>query len=482
LRYLEHGWLKLVFEASRERRTLLRIAPHLVTPRSFVFPVFKGSRVARWEISAGVLLYDLLALFRNAGRHRWLSRGGVLRREPLLRDQDLTGGALYWDAQCDDARLTIATLRSARRHGARIASYARCVQLEKAGGRVRGAQVADALAGTELTVRAHVVINATGPWSDALRALDDPARKPLLRTTRGTHIAVPRARIGNEGAITMTSPLDGRVMFVLPHSETTIVGTTDTDTRESPDDVGATPDDVIYLVRSANAAFPNARLGVPDVIAAWSGLRPLLDQGDRPAAAVPREHHIEESGSGLISVLGGKLTTYRAMADEIVDLAAARLRSLDGRQIPAGAATAREPLPGGDVADLTALAGELAKEGLDGPTADHLAGKYGSEAPSIASLIRAEPALAEPLIPGKRWIAAEVVHHARREMALSVEDVLVRRLHVFHEVRGHGAQAAAATASLLARELGWPAEQAAASVAEYRDAAHRLDGAISQAS
>ena len=482
LRYLEHGWLRLVFEASRERRTLLRIAPHLVTPRSFVFPAFRGARVARWEISAGVLLYDILALFRNVGRHKWLSKDGVLRHEPLLRDQDLTGGALYWDAQCDDARLTVANVRSARLHGARCASYARCVQLEKAGGRVRGAQVEDALTGSRFAVRAHVVVNATGPWSDAMRRLDDPDSKALLRLTRGAHIAVPQSRVGNTGALTMTSPMDGRVMFVLPHGKTTIVGTTDTDSDESPDEVAATAKDVIYLIRSANAAFPNARLGLEDVIAAWAGLRPLLGHGERDAGNVPREHHIEESTSGLISVLGGKLTTYRAMADEIVDTAARRLRALDGRRVAGRAATAREALPGGDVASLPVLAGELSKEGLELGAANHLAAAYGSDAPAIATLIRNDPRLARPLIVGRPWLAAEVVHHARREMALTVADVLMRRLHIFHQVKGHGIESAGLTAELLGRELGWSSDDAVASVAEYRRDITRLDAAFSQSS
>ena len=173
----------------------------------------------------------------------------------------------------------LATVRSAHRHGARAANYVRVTALEKAGGRVRGATLEDVLTGEGITVRAHVVVNATGPWSDALRRLDDPAAPSLLRPTKGAHIAVPQARVGNTGAVTLTSPIDGRVMFVLPWGDVTIVGTTDTDTDVSPDDVGADRDDVIYLLRSANAFFPNARLQPSDVRAAWAGLRPLLADG-----------------------------------------------------------------------------------------------------------------------------------------------------------------------------------------------------------
>jgi len=468
LRYLEHGWLRLVFEASRERRTLLRIAPHVVHPRRFVFPVHEGGRVRRWQIWAAVWLYDALALFRNVGRHRLLSRGGVLRIETLLKDRGLRGGAAYYDAQCDDARLTLATVRSAHRHGARCANYARVVGLEKAGGRVRGARIANAVSGRELSVRAHCVVNATGPWSDRLRQLDDPGAAPALRPTKGAHVTVAQQRVGNAGAVTFISPVDGRVMFILPWGEVTLIGTTDTDTAEGPDDVAAGHDDVVYLLRSANALFPDARLHEGDVVAAWAALRPLLDVPARSASSVPREHRITEEPSGLITVAGGKLTTYRVMAEQTVDLVARQLRRLDGRRVPARAATDREPLPGGEIADVGQAADELVKEGLDADTARHLASTYGAEAAAVAHIAQADRSLALPLVEGARWIRAEVVHQARREMAMTVSDVLTRRTHVFHSVPGHGLEASGRVAELLAAELGWSPDTAAASAADYR--------------
>jgi glycerol-3-phosphate dehydrogenase len=473
LRYLEHGWLRLVFEASRERRVLLRIAPHLVRPCAFTFPAHRAGRVRRWQISAAVLLYDLLAMFRNVSTHRLLSRRGVLREEPLLRDQDLTGGARYWDAQCDDSRLVIANARSAHAHGALAASYVRVEALEKAGGRVRGAMLRDAVTGGSAAARAHVVVNATGPWTDALRRLDNPGARPLLRPTKGAHIAVPRARVGNRGAVTLTSPIDGRVMFVLPWGDVTVIGTTDTDWAGGPDGVEADQDDVTYLLRSANAVFPNARLTVQDVTAAWAGLRPLLADGGRSTAAVPREHRIVESDSGLITVAGGKLTTYRSMAAEAVDRVARKLSDLDGRPRPARAPTDVEPLPGGDVANLAALAEELAKEGITAPAADHLVATYGGEAAAVANLALSERELAEPLLNGFPHLRAEVVHQARREMAMTVEDVMVRRTHLYHRHRSQAERAAADVASLLARELGWNAVDEAASVQAYQQRVKR---------
>ncbi len=480
LRYLEHGWLRLVFESSRERAVLLRIAPHLVRPAPFVFPVHRASRVGRLTLAAGLWLYDALALFRNVHPHRSYGRRGLQRLEPALRDQDLTGGAVYWDAQCDDARLTLATIRSAHRHGARVANYAAVTGFERAGGRVRGVRVEDRRdGGAPRVLHAHVIVNATGPWTDRVRRLDQPDAAPLLRPTKGAHVVVPRERIGHTEAFTLTSPLDGRVMFVLPWGECSIIGTTDTDVAEVADDPLADAADVTYLLRSANAYFPNARLHPGDVIAAWAGLRPLLDvPGATTTAAVPREHRIVEDPSGLVTIAGGKLTTFRSMAAEVVDRAARRLRQLDGRAVPRRAGTDAEALPGGEVADLELLVRDLVDEGLDATLARALVGRYGSEAAAVSNLIRRDPALGAPLLAGGTVVAAEVVHQARRELALGVDDVLVRRTHLFHAHATQAVEAAPAVARLLGRELGWGEEEVAGRAQAYRDLAGRMRQAL----
>jgi len=468
LRYLEHGWLRLVFEASRERRILLRIAPHLVRPMPFLFPIHAGGRVGRWRLAAGLWLYDLLSAFRNVHTHRTLSRRAVQKMEPQLRSRDLVGGAVYYDAYCDDARLVLANARAAHRSGARVASYAAVRSFEKAGGQIRGAVVDDTLDGRRLTVHARVIVNATGPWTDAIRQLDESGAPPLLRPTKGVHLAVPRQRVGNTGALTITSPVDGRVMFILPSDDITIVGTTDTDYAGDPAAVAPTAEDITYLLRSANAVFPDARLAPPDVIAAWAGLRPLLMESvERATAAVPREYRISESPAGLLTITGGKLTTYRAMAAELVDVVTAKLHRIDGRPVPERAPTAVEPLPGGEVADLQLLVRELVKEQVPEQVACHLVDTYGSEAMAVANLATRDTALAEPLAPGVPILRAEVVHQARREMALSVGDVMVRRTHLFHCHPGQGAEATPVVAGLLAQELGWDAAREAASLSSY---------------
>jgi len=303
-----------------------------------------------------------------------------------------------------------------------------------------------------------------------------------LRPTKGVHVAVPRHRIGNEGAITMTSPLDGRVMFVLPWGPVTIIGTTDTDFADDPATVTPVGSDVTYLLRSANAFFPDARLTAGDVIAAWAGLRPLLHAAEAGStAAVPREHRIVESPAGLITIAGGKLTTYRAMAAELVDVVAARLHRIDGRPIAPRAPTATQPLPGGEVGDLELLVRELIKEGVPESVASHLVDRYGSEAIAVANLATRERALGAPLGPGTTTQRAEVVHQARREMALSVSDVMIRRTDLFRRDPRQGTEVTPVVAGLLAQELGWDAAREAESLAAYLAEVQRMRQALTPA-
>jgi glycerol-3-phosphate dehydrogenase len=463
LRYLEHGALRLVFEASRERRILLRIAPHLVWPQPFLFPVFAGGRVPPWKLAAGLALYDALALLRNVKTHRWLSKRALLRIEPGLRAGGLRGGARYYDAQCDDARLTLANVRAAHQAGALVANYAAVERLDVADGRVQGARIADRVSGGRFAVRAHVVINATGPWSDRFR--NDG--RTLLRPTKGAHVAVARTRLGSHGAVTVLSPVDGRVMFVLPWGNLAYIGTTDTDYAGDPADAQVDAADVVYLLRSANAVFPGARLRPGDIVSGWAGVRPLLrPPDDRAAAAVSREHHIVED-PGLISVLGGKLTTYRTIAAAAVDRAAALLHLLDGRTPPPRAPTDHEPLPGGETRDLGLLVAELVNEGLPPATAEYVVRLHGTEAPAVARLARSSPSLAQPIVPGHPALRAQLIHAIQRELALTLTDLLLRRTHIFFEVPGQALSEAPALVELVGQELEWDAPRKASELAAY---------------
>jgi len=468
IRYLEQGALHLVFEASHERRVLLRIAPHLVRPLAFLFPVYRGGPVPGWKLRAGMWLYDILSSFRNVKRHRWLRAKKVRREEPALRDKGLVGAALYYDAQVDDARLVIATMRAAARAGALVVNYAEVTSLLKPDGRVRGATVRDVLTGQTVMIRANVVVNATGPWSDAVRRLDDPHGAVLLRPTKGAHAAVPRRRIANEHAVTLFSPIDGRVMFVLPWGDLSYIGTTDTDADASPDSPGVTAADVTYLLRSANAAFPDAHLTSKDVVSVWAGLRPLLRQDKQTnPSGVSREHQVFESPHGLITIAGGKLTTYRIMARDVVDRVAKRLRELDGRPVAGRPPTDQLPLPGGEAAELQILIEAARARGASDVTAPHLVAYYGSEAAAVLNLVERERALGEPMVRGRPEIWAEVVYAVEREMAMRVQDVMIRRLHLFYETREQARDLVAAVAARMKQLLGWDDVREAEELRDY---------------
>lgn len=426
VRYLEHGYFHLVFEASRERRRLLQLAPHLVRPLRFTWPVYRGARVRRWQLGAALTLYDALALFRNVGRHRRLGARGVLEAEPRLAPDGLKGGATYWDAATDDARLTLANVLDASAHSATVLNHARVVQLASAaaGGPVDGAVVHDAIGGHDLVVRARIVVNATGPWTDEIVRLEDPSAGPAVRGTKGVHVAVPAARVGNVGAVTMLSPDDGRVLFTLPAGTHTIIGTTDTPTGEHPREVRASRADVRYLLSAANRFFPGAALGEDDVVAAWAGIRPLVASGNAgdPASA-SREHAIRFSARGVLTVTGGKLSTYREMAEQCVDAAVARLR-----------AKVR-------------------------PCDTHLASLPGERPPASPDDLALDPALP--------WRDADVEHAVRAEFAESVGDVLIRRTTLAFETRDHGLAVAPAVAERMGTLLGWTEAGVRHAVEEY---------------
>jgi glycerol-3-phosphate dehydrogenase len=454
VRYLENGHLHLVFESSAERRRLLKLAPHLVRPLEFTWPVYEGARIPRWKLSAGLSLYDALALFRNVGRHRRLSRDGVVEREPMLRTAGLRGGAMYYDAATNDARLTLANAIAAAEAGAAVINHAMCDGWIVERGRVVGANVRDVLGEGRIEVRARVVVNATGPWSGRVRG------------SKGTHIAVPRDRVGNRHALTLMSPLDGRVLFTLPAGTNAVIGTTDTYTASSPDDVRASNDDVRYLLDAANAFFPAAQLSAGDVVAAWAGIRPLIPAGGDAPGAASREHAISTAENGVVSITGGKLTTYRVMAAQVVDVVM--------KQLPRDARshTADRALPGGDFDSLDALIATAARTTNDVELAAHLAGTFGSRWPDVWKDISAHGM--SRVVDGLPYTLGELRFSARREMARTLGDLLIRRTHVAFETRDHGVGVAAMVADAVAPLLGWDFSLQRRAVAAYQKEVERL--------
>ncbi|HEY5545280.1 MAG TPA: glycerol-3-phosphate dehydrogenase/oxidase [Gemmatimonadaceae bacterium] len=446
VRYLEHGHLHLVFESSRERRILLRIAPHLVRPLAFTWPVYRGARVSRMRLALGLGLYDALSMFRNVARHERLSRREVLEREPQLRPDDLVGGARYYDAATDDSRLTLANVVSAVEAGAAVLNHAPVSGFEMAGGRAQGLRARDAIGGDEFTVRASTIVNATGPWSDDVRALEAPTDRRSVAGSRGAHIAVPRVRIGNRDAITMLHPADGRVLFTLPAGDQAIIGTTETPTAPGDRESQASGEDVAYLLSGANASFPNAALTAADVVSAWSGIRPLAQQlatGDVGSAS--REHTIARGPRGVLHVTGGKLTTYREMASQVVDMFAGPEAAKERTAIVA--------LPGGD--QPLENARRDAMEVDDAAVRERLVLSYGSRWRSVWALGAEAPALRERLSPAHTVIAAEMVHGVTREMAMTLGDLLIRRTHLAFESPDQARSVAPKVAELVTPLLGW---------------------------
>lgn len=470
LRYLEHLEFDLVFEASQERRTLLRIAPHLVHPLEFLFPIYREGRIGRRKLDAGMWLYDALSLFRNIERHQMLAAGEVLEREPGLRENGLLGGARYFDAQVDDARLVLATVLAAAESGAAVANRVEAISVDTAdwpGHRVR---VRDEETGADWVVDALAVVNATGPWVEETLARAGISEREIVRPSRGTHLHLPRGRVGHERALIFESHLDGRIMFVLPWRDLTLIGTTDEFDDRSPAEVTPTPEDVSYLIDSTNRLFTRSKLEPEDVVSGWAGLRPLAAAAagkGEGEGEVSRDFTILHEPQGIFSVSGGKLTSNRAMAEEIMD-EVARLLARAGVEASRDSDTARVPLAGGDFeafGDLRAALGERSVDlGLSDASVDRLARAYGTRAVELLAMVEANPALGTRIAPDRPNIEAEAVYAARREMALHVEDVVYRRTHLGLETRDRFDEACLAVARRMAEVRGWGDEQISAEV------------------
>lgn len=422
LRYLAQGRLGLVYEASHEKRVLQRIAPHLTEPLAFLFPTYSGTPWPRWQLRLGVKIYDWLCGGHNLGPSEGLSAAEMARRLPLLNPLLLTGGVRYFDGLTNDARLVIDTLRSAARHGGLVWNYCQ-LQSARPQADLWQCQVRDGLTDGRTTIVARTVVNATGPWSAGL----GPSGIKL-RLTKGVHLVIDRGRLPVPDAVVMTA--GSRILFAIPWGQRVILGTTDTDYDGPLDDVQTTPDDVRYVLDVVNRAFPPAALGPGDVLSTWAGLRPLIASGrggaDGPAGPsdISRRHEIRSPQPGWWDVAGGKLTTYRHIAQQAVDRVVARL----GRQVDR-CRTADEPL-------------------LDP-----------AEAAASGSGVLPPP------------VGHEMVLHAcDNQWAVHLDDVLLRRTgwHYYLPDREAIAQQ---TADWMAQHLNWDPATKTAELARYRHAA-----------
>ena len=471
LRYLEHREVGLVRESLRERERLLRSAPHLVRPVPLLLPLYRGDTRGRWLVRAGMLAYDALSFDKSLPRHRMLSHDEALRRAPGLAADGLVGAALYYDAQVEYAeRLAVENALSARDHGAMVLTYARVDRLIVDDEQVRGVEFTDLIDGAVSEVRASVTLNVAGPWVDqVLAGVGATPRDRMIGGTKGSHIIVGQFPGAPADALYVEARQDGRPYFIAPWNGLYLIGTTDTRYEGDLDRVEATDAEVEYLVRETNRVIPGAGLTAASVLYTYAGVRPLPEQPGGAAAAITRRHlvydHAGVGTGGMISIVGGKLTTYRNLAEEAVDAVYRKL----GRPTPV--ATTRSPLPGAEPVDGRDLAGVrswLSSEGFATATVDHLMRVYGTRALRVAALAHASADLCERLDPRSGEIGAEVVFAFRDEHAETLTDVLMRRTMV-----GLGAQAGVGAderaADIGRRHLGWNQDRARREVAAYRD-------------
>jgi glycerol-3-phosphate dehydrogenase len=437
LRYLEHYEFGLVRHALAERRVLSRLAPHLVRPLNFIVPVWKDSRVGRLQLLAGLTLYDFLATGKQpVPRFKSYSRARMQPRYPYLAAEGLRGGLRYGDCQEDDARMTLFVAAAAQGAGAVCANRVAAAELLQEQGRVAGAMLRDVESGATFELRAGCVVNAAGPWGRALVGLDAPA----VKLVKGIHLVLP-AITGLEEAFLLTAPQDGRVFFVIPWYGRTLLGTTEAQVADVGEAV-VRPEEARYLLDAANALLPGLRWSEADVLASFAGVRTLQDDEAADLASVTREFTILEPRPGLIWPVGGKFTTARCDAEEVVD----RVLRLLGRE-PVPSLTARYPLPGAPVEDagmgeFTGWQAEalsaLAQRGIDDEAAHFLTLRHGTGLSRIHALLEENPQWSERLHPEAPFLVAEAVLALREEMARSVEDVLRRRMPLNLLVRDPG--------------------------------------------
>lgn len=476
LRYLKQGDFRLVYEALRERQRLLRNAPHLVSVLPFLIPVLTkdgpiSKRIAK-ALRSALWIYDLTGGLRIGRRHQRLDAAGALAHCPTMPADRLSSGFVYFDASADDARLTLAIATSAAQHGAAVANRCRVVELTKdSSGRIDGA-IVDTGA-RQIAVRATVVVSASGIWADEVRALDAAGKTTLTRPAKGVHIVIPWSLVRNDIAVIISVPKDERSLFLVPWgplSDGTFdhcyVGTTDTDFDGNINAPQTDEVDINYVIGALNFNLTTT-ITADDITGVWAGLRPLVNAAPTGRTAdLSRRHQVSEELSGLITVTGGKLTTYRQMAQDTVDLVASRVGG--SRRCR----TRRLKLTG---ADGTA---DRASEQHE----SRLLARYGDRSARVLDLIAHDPTLGEPLVPGLRYMRAEAVYAVRAEMATTLIDVLARRTRAHLENRAACQAAAESVARLLAPEFGWSDFWIEEQITEYRmlcdaeiDAAHRIE-------
>lgn len=472
LRYLQQGEIRLVYEALHERQRLRRNAPHLVKVLPFLIPIFSSKGVVSKKLAramgSAMWMYDFTGGARIGKLHKRVSKAEALAHFPTLPEHRLMPSYLYYDARADDSRLCITVARTAAlQFGATVVNGAAVTGLRKnAQGRVCGVTVrAD---GRDIEVDTASVVNAAGVWSDDIMALDEPERRRTIRPAKGIHITVPWHKVRNDIAAVIPVPGDKRSVFVVPWGDFTFIGTTDTDYDGGIDDPQCTAEDIEYLLRAINGSV-TTDITVDDIVGTWAGLRPLVadPEASGRTADLSRRHKVSESHSGIVTITGGKLTTYREMAADTIDeLIAHVLGDEVRRRVRRRSVTKKLRLHGADGYEELIDEAE-ATSPLGGDVVRHLADRYGSDARAVLALAESDPDLAAPLVPGLPYLRAEAVFGVRHEMARTLDDVLSRRTRARLLGRDDSAAAARSVAELMAGDLGWDQAEIDRQIAHY---------------
>ncbi|MFD9669168.1 glycerol-3-phosphate dehydrogenase [Rhodococcus sp. NPDC059968] len=462
LRYLEQLEFGLVREALRERElSLTTLAPHLVKPLKFLFPI----RHRLWErpyMAAGIFLYDRMGGAKSVPAQKHLTRAGALRMAPGLKRNSLTGGIQYYDTVVDDARHTMTVARTAAHYGAVVRTSTQVVGFLREADRVSGVRVRDCEDGRTADVKAHVVINATGVWTDEIQALSRQRGRFRVRASKGVHIVVPRDRIVSDAAIILRT--EKSVLFVIPWGSHWIIGTTDTDWNLDLAHPAATKADIDYILGHVNKVLVTA-LTHDDIDGVYAGLRPLLAGESDETSKLSREHAVARVAPGLVAIAGGKYTTYRVMAEDAVDLAA---EDIPARMAPS--ITEKVPLVGADgyfaLVNQTVHLGQM--YGLHPYRVKHLLDRYGSLIDEVLDLASDKPELLRPITDAPAYLQVEVVYAAAAEGALHLDDILARRTRIAIEYSHRGVNCAEQVAQLVAPVLGWDADDIDREVKTYQ--------------
>lgn len=480
IRYLPNFDFSLVHEALVERGLLLQNAPYLVHPIGFVLPIYDGDRhpvgipfstpggigLSRL-LDIGLWMYDIMAGRRSVKRHRHLSRETVLKLAPELVAKGLKEGFIYYDAQTNDARLTMAIMRTAARYGTVIANYAEVTSFVQEDGQITGAHVYDRIANQEIEVHARHIVNATGIFAEKVEELAGIVPQIEVEPSKGVHLVFSREKLqlGND-AIVLPETEDKRILFIVPWESRVIFGTTDTGTGDLDHPV-ATREDITYLLKYINR-YLNAHMTEDDIISTYAGYRPLVKprQIDQSTARLSRTHAVLQSPNGLVTIVGGKLTTYRRMAQDTLDVLSQR----DGNKKPVHPTIAL-PLQGS--AGWPIIEPEVKRTGtalgISPQSIEHLGHTYGTEALTLLEFVREDPTLAERLIADLPYIRAEVVYACRYEMAMTADDILARRTSIALEDQQCGMGALDSVLDLMAEELHWSPEQRVEQNQSYLD-------------